>query len=246
MPSVTELTELYSNFMLGPRRGDGVCDICFNLTDGYARCYSCARADRRPLELVSPISYSIGGEQLSRALGGYKRLDGDVRRRFEIQLAAVLWRFLAKHEECVARAAGVRAFDIVTTVPSSDRDRDEHHPLPRIAGELAAPTRHRYERLLRRTDVATDLRAFSEQKYAAQRQLQREPVLLIDDTWTTGASAQSAAAALRTAGAGPIAAVVIGRHLNREWRENDRRLARLQRPFDWDRCAYCGPRLSRL
>src|SRR5262249_62149192 len=38
-------------------------------------------------------------------------------------------------------------------------------------------------------------------------------VLLIDDTWTTGASAQSAAMALRTAGARSVATVVIGRHV---------------------------------
>ena len=65
-------------------------------------------------------------------------------------------------------------------------------------------------------------------------------MLLIDDTWTTGASAQSAAAALKDAGAGRVAAVVIGRHLNREWHENDRRLRGIERPFDWSKCALCA------
>ena len=64
-------------------------------------------------------------------------------------------------------------------------------------------------------------------------------MLLIDDTWTTGASAQSAAAALKAAGA-DRAAVVIGRHLNREWHENDRRLRGIARPFDWGTCALCA------
>jgi orotate phosphoribosyltransferase len=64
-------------------------------------------------------------------------------------------------------------------------------------------------------------------------------VLLIDDTWTTGANAQSAAAALKDAGAGPVAAVVIGRHLNRDWHENDRRLRALTTPFDWGHCVLC-------
>jgi hypothetical protein len=35
----------------------------------------------------------------------------------------------------------------------------------------------------------------------------------LDDTWTTGASAQSAAAALRLAGAQSVAVIVLGRHL---------------------------------
>jgi hypothetical protein len=39
-------------------------------------------------------------------------------------------------------------------------------------------------------------------------------VLLLDDTWVSGASAQSAAAALKQAGARHVAVVVLGRHLN--------------------------------
>jgi adenine/guanine phosphoribosyltransferase-like PRPP-binding protein len=42
-------------------------------------------------------------------------------------------------------------------------------------------------------------------------------ILLLDDTWTTGASAQSAAMALRRAGASSIATVVLGRHINPEF-----------------------------
>ena len=39
-------------------------------------------------------------------------------------------------------------------------------------------------------------------------------VLLVDDTWVSGASAQSAAAALKLAGARHVAVVVVGRHVN--------------------------------
>ena len=39
-------------------------------------------------------------------------------------------------------------------------------------------------------------------------------VLLLDDTWVSGASAQSAAAALKLAGAARVALVVLGRHVN--------------------------------
>jgi orotate phosphoribosyltransferase len=94
--------------------------------------------------------------------------------------------------------------------------------------------------LLRRSSLEVAPRTFDRGKFEAVRSLHGEAVLLIDDTWTTGASAQTAAAALRHAGAGPVAAVVIGRHLNREWHENDRRLRSIARPFDWDRCALCA------
>ena len=59
--------------------------------------------------------------------------------------------------------------------------------------------------------------------------------------WTSGASAESAAAALRAAGAGSVAAIVIARHLNRGWRENDLRLRRLAAlGFDPDSCVLCA------
>ncbi len=239
MPTVGELTELYSNFMLGPRPGPDVCTTCFNFTRGYQRCYACAHGQSW-LDAVAPVSYSVAREQLHHALARYKRLTGEVARRLQVELAAVLWRFLAEHEHCVAQAAGTGAFALVTTVPSGDRGRDGGHPLRRMVGELVAPTRARHERLLRRSAVELAAREPSAEKYEATRRLDADPVLLIDDTWTTGANAQSAAAALRSAGAGPVAAVVIGRHLNREWHHNDRRLRGITRPFDWSRCALCS------
>lgn len=240
MPTVAELTALYENFMLGPRPGPDVCGTCFNFTRGYERCYACAHVEQW-LRAVAPISYSVGREQLHHALARYKRLSGEVARQLAVQLAAVLWRYLAEHERCAAAAVAADAFELVTTVPSSDRGRDELHPLRWIVGEVVVPTRGRHERLLRRSSAALGAHEFSREKYEPVRELRGEPVLLIDDTWTTGANAQSAAAALSAAGAGPVAAVVIGRHLNREWHENDRRLRGLTRPFDWTRCPLCCP-----
>ncbi len=239
MPSVRELSALYENVMLGPRRGPSVCTTCFNFTDGYSRCYACDYG-QSVLDAVTPISYSVAREQLHHALASYKRLDGEVARRLGASLAAILWRFLAEHESCVARAAGTDRFDLVTTVPSGDRARDERHPLRWIVGELVGPTRDRYHPILQRSHTHAVPRTFIPDKFAATNRLNNRSVLLIDDTWTTGASAQSAAAALKAAGAGATAAVVIGRHLNREWHENDRRLRGIERPFDWSRCALCA------
>lgn len=240
MATVSELSDPYANFMFGPRQGAGVCTFCFNLTRGFERCYSCARGELA-LAVVVPISYSVGGAQLHHALMGYKRLNGEISRRLTVELAAVLWRFLALHEHCVAAAAGVPAFELVTTVPSGACERDDHHPLRRMVGELVGPTRKRYARLLRRSPVPVRAREVNPNKFEPLRCLRGERVLLIDDTWTTGASARSAAVALRDAGAGPVATVVIGRYLNRCWGENDRRLGALVPAFDWGRCAVCRP-----
>ncbi len=242
MPSVAELTALYGNFMLGPRRGASVCDVCLNFTDGYRVCYACGHGQRW-LDAVAPISYSVAHEQLHHALWGYKRLDGEPARRLQVELAAVLWRYLATHEACLAHAAGTDTFDLVTIVPSGAIDRDSAHPLRRLTGELVAPTRSRYEPLLERTEANVPEREFSANKFAPVRteQLRAKSILLVDDTWTTGASAQSAAAALKQAGAATVAAIVIGRHVNREWRDTDRRLRAIALPYDWQRCALCAP-----
>ena len=93
MPTVAELTEPYGNFMLGPVRGPRVCDVCMTFTDGYPRCYTCARTPRA-LDVLAPISYSVAAGQLHHVLAAYKRQDGRVGRLLSTQLAAVLWRFL--------------------------------------------------------------------------------------------------------------------------------------------------------
>jgi hypothetical protein len=240
VPSVRELSAPYENFMLGPRRGPDVCDRCFNLTDGYGRCYACAHCEG-VLDAVAPISYSVAHEQLHHALAAYKRLSGAVADRLRLQLAAVIWRHLALHESCIARAAGIDgSFELITTVPSGEAERDQSHPLRWIVGEVVVPTRDRYERLTRRSPVAVAPRTFNPGKFTALRSLKAESVLLIDDTWTTGANAQSAAAALKSAGAGVVAILVVGRHVNREWRDNERRLKALRSPFDWTICALCA------
>jgi predicted amidophosphoribosyltransferase len=238
MPSVTELSDAYGNFMLSPRAGADVCRICFNLTDGHTCCYACAQGQQW-LDAFVPISYSVSGAQLHHALAAYKRLTGSVAERLTVELTAVLWRFLAGHEPCLAAAAGVARFQLVTSVPSADPARTRRHPLERIV-ELLGATAGRRAALLERSSAACRAHAFDLHRFAARRRLAGESVLLIDDTWTTGANAQSAAAVLKRAGADRVAAVVIGRYVNREWRRNNALLSRLETPFDWNRCPLCA------
>jgi predicted phosphoribosyltransferase len=145
---------------------------------------------------------------------------------------------LRRHEACLADRLSVRpAFDVVTVVPSGERARDDAHPLRRIVGEVVEPTRNRYEHLLRRSEIALTPRVVQTSRYETVTALHGESVLLIDDTWTTGASAQSAAGALKAGGAGIVAVVIVGRHVHEDFEDNAARLAALPREFTWDRCA---------
>jgi predicted amidophosphoribosyltransferase len=237
VPTVVELSDPYANFLLPPAPPGtaGVCSVCLTFTQGFDTCYPCGHR-RRALDAVLPISYSPRLGQLHAALRGYKE-GWASSRRFTIELAAVLWRFLARHESCLARRTGVDRFPIVTTVPSSDVERDTAHPLHEIVGRLVGHTAGRFERLLAPSGADVEKRTVDAGRYQAMRELDSESVLLIDDTWTTGASAESAAQVLKVVGARAVSAVVIGRHIRPNHEDNAERLRTLP-PFAWDVCAF--------
>lgn len=173
------------------------------------------------------------------ALRSYKDGPLEVQRYAMPRLAAILWRFLEQHEVCVARAAGVSEFGIVTTVPS--RGSDEQRKNLQTIVKWCDPISDRYVPLLRTTGEAANQRAYDERRYAARQPVGGEQVLLIDDTWAGGGHAQSAAHALKSAGARSVGLVVIGRHVRPEWQVTDDKtcgdlLAELPRRFDWSRC----------
>ncbi len=155
MPSVAELTAPYGNFMLGPRHGSGVCRTCFNLTDGYDRCYACT-GTRRSLDAMLPISYSVAHEQLHHVLATYKRSHGLTAHRFQVELAAVMWRYLTparalprpRRRHRVLRHRHHRALE-----PAVPRRRSSAAPHRRRAGRadslalrpVAAPDGHAHD-----------------------------------------------------------------------------------------------------
>ncbi|MGW0705918.1 hypothetical protein ACWD4G_08115 [Streptomyces sp. NPDC002643] len=187
-------------------------------------------------DAVVPVSLALKGEQYANELWRYKNTAGPQQQYFRMGLAAVLWRFLTLHEGCVAGHRAIPGFDIVTTVPSTSGRTN--HPLRTMVADMIGPTRERHRDLLAAAPDASALgRTASPTRYSASA-LWGENVLLIDDTWTTGHHAQSAATALKAAGAGGVAVVVLGRHLNTSYGETATHVqqARLRR-FSWGACA---------
>jgi adenine/guanine phosphoribosyltransferase-like PRPP-binding protein len=83
--------------------------------------------------------------------------------------------------------------------------------------EIVKPTADRYADLLRpNPDYPAGSRDASDDRFHVTMGLSGESVMLIDDQWTSGSRAQSAASALKVAGAGPVAIVVLGRHFDRK------------------------------
>lgn len=250
MPSVQELSAPYENHLLRVLpAGPGVCSVCHTFVLGdFDRCYQCNEARQllpSTTDAIGFVALAVKEEQLARELYVYKGTNARAAARTRFRLAAVLWRWLADHEDCVAEAADVVRFPVVTTVPSTSGR--ETHPLEDLVGRAIKPTAERYRRLLRTRPGTPGDRSFAEDRFRAQPSPGPDvPVLLVDDTFTSGAHVQSAVAALRSAGWGPIGVACIGRHFNRyqsaeAYREPAEAYYRRTRAlgWDWSRCCLC-------
>ena len=157
---------------------------------------------------------------LYAVLRGYKESAVDeARRYFAGVVRDLLGTFLSRHAPCLVAAVGGHP-DLVLPVPSTARP--DGSPLrsvegigdlvaTRLAGAGWAPG------LLERADAPVGhMRphpdAFSVPDPAC-RLLSDRRVVLLDDLYVSGARAQSAAAAVRAAGAGPVVVVAVGRLL---------------------------------
>lgn len=235
MPSVHEVTEPLARLCRPvPARGPGVCAICRGSTrPEFSTCYSCARVTaqvRRPCHRVVPMTlYAIPGG-LHASLRRYK--DGDVaaeRRRHAALVVSLLARFLFDHGDCL-RSCRAGGWDIVTTVPSTNRMGP--HPLTdavRMVPWLAAQHRD----LLERGTGRLEHNLASDDGFVVRGDVQGARVLVVDDTFTTGARAQSAASAIQLAGARVIAVVPVGRVIDPG---HGPAATRSQQPFDFGRC----------
>ena len=157
------------------------------------------------------------------------------RTRHSVVLAATLQRFLRMHQTCIATAAGA-AWETVTIVPSARRQREGEHPLERVL-RLSSTLSPTYRALLTATGEPIG-RAPNPAAFAASPEARDARVLLIDDTLTSGANLQSAAAALTAGGAHVIGAVVVGRLVDTANRSEKEEFWKRQRetPFDFSRC----------
>jgi hypothetical protein len=179
---------------------------------GYARCFQCElHAQSAPgllADAVAPVAYAAKGSQLARDLWLYKA-GRPASAAAGSRLLLLLVVFLHDHASRVCQQAGMTRPSHVCVVPSG-RGRPGQHPLQALtAPYLALPW------VVMRPQPGADpwARSLDPGRFHAGRQMTGAGVLLFDDTWASGGSAQSAAAALKQAGARAVAVVVIGRHV---------------------------------
>jgi orotate phosphoribosyltransferase len=154
--------------------------------------------------------------------------DAQTRERLAMRLAALLSLFMEKHAACVGE------WDVVTCVPSSARvallpvvaklKRFDQRELQAL---VAAPGEHG--------------RTLDPDQFRVVEDVTGMRVLLLDDTFTTGAKLFSAVAALGRSGADVVGPVVLGRHVQTSWGPSEEMMRWLEkRVWSEDRCCRCA------
>lgn len=205
------LGSLGAGYLRTPIREHRVtCAICTTACAGYETCYPC-REQRQMFgdqlaDRVGFVTYAWLPHQTGRLMHGYKYDQAAEEHVRIVQLLA--GSALLGHRTCPERLDG-RTITRWTTVPST-RGRVGEHPLPAairrlVRGATYVPlaTRHSHSPRIVRQDRFELLGAVPAGAH----------VLVVDDTWTSGSQTQSAALALRAAGASSVSVLALARWL---------------------------------
>ncbi len=200
-----------------PRPGvPGLCAVCHGPAGRRtARCYQCdLHSQCAPgllADVVLPVAFAVKGGPHARDLWQYKSArprDAQASTAAARRLRALLLVFLRDHGPCAWLAAGRPGPTHLAVVPTG-RGRADTHPLRALVAPYLGC---RWAELCPRPGVHP-VRDLDPARFAAA-QVPGARVLLLDDTWTTGCTAQSAVLALRRSGAASVAIVVLGRHVS--------------------------------
>ena len=208
----------------------GICRVCHSSCgDGFDRCYPCAQAAHLDPPEIIPVTMSVAGGAVHHHLRMYKdSSDAQTRERLAMRLAALLSLFMEKHAACVGE------WDVVTCVPS---------PARVALAPVVAKLKRFYQRDVSAlaTTAESQGRTLAADQFTVVEKVDGQRVLLLDDTFTTGAKLFSAVAALRRSGATIVGPVVLGRHVQTSWQPSEEMMTWLgQREWREDRCCRCG------
>lgn len=204
------------------------CVVCSTpIRPDYVRCYRCNQAFSvwgpgladRVMTLAYAYEHAPGQgwrHQSEQTMWSYKNAQPGPGCVADLTLVLVV--ALHFHRMCAVRAAGGRPWGSWAVVPSSRHDRPGVHPLVGLANGAGLGTANSGlpdQAVLtlasgRRGDreVRGDLYAVANPEVVAGRH-----VLVLEDTWVTGGSAQSVAVTLKRAGAAAVTVLAIARWL---------------------------------
>jgi phosphoribosylpyrophosphate synthetase len=160
-------------------------------------------------DAVAPIAMAVRGGPLANDLRRYKSDRAADAPEAAARLRELLAVFLRDHGAALWREAGMDAGPYAVAVVPSGQGRPGAHPLAGIAAScLDLPFVQ-----LSIAGQVMHVRGVDTDWLRVRGSVAGADVLVLDDTWVSGGSAQSAAAALKLAGARRVAIIVLGRHL---------------------------------
>lgn len=228
----------------------GLCTVCSTpVSSDYTRCLACERAGSSPgrigrsaelADRVAFLTYAVERGQAYSVLRGYK-LPSPPEPYWTAAATWVVW-FLGRHGACAQQlAGGPNVAWTWATVPSARSGRVGEHPLHHIVKQVWG-AHYPEARLSLAEGAGGQARGYDPSKYTSEAVLSGSHVILVDDAWTTGANVQSAATALKVAGAGQVSAMVLGRLLRDDWEPTRQFIANggLRSPFDPHACPWRG------
>lgn len=222
----------YFHTIVGP--GPGICPTCRGPATGTL-CQRCQATDVALNGLTCDHTFFLayadghnpgGRSQSAQTMRQYKSESPPQRSVEDVHLLTNL--VTALHDGCMRDAEGGREWDAATFVPS----RHSHaggHPVAGIARNVTRlladdPARggpYQITRVLMECGDLDDPRGADARRFTvpdhARSVVDGRRVLLVDDTWVSGTSMQSAAAALKTAGAETITGLCVARWLSWDW-----------------------------
>ena len=194
-----------------------VCYLCLGAVDStFPQCYPCrklfqegpcpASMERR----VVPMTIALNPSTWYHALQNYKTAQF---REYGSTLGSLAYRWLNRHHDRLANILGGEP-DYVTVVPSKKGVTTfETQPL-RKALATVTPMRERLREVLRcASPMMERLREYRPDIFAPVADVSGHRVILVEDTWITGATALSAAGALLDAGAESVVITPIARDM---------------------------------
>ena len=217
MPTVGEVYRRYRPaFGCVPMASwDFVCAECLGpVNEGFDRCYACEQlfvswngATRLSGQVV-PMTTALNPSHWYRFLLTYKRGLSE----HEVALGALTAVYLDQHRSAISSLLGGSPTSI-SVVPSKRGISYEEQPLRRALARVEG-LRPQIRHLLRHTGQSVARRAYVPRAFEPVSPLADERVLLIEDTWVTGATALSAAGALLDHGAVAVVILPIARDID--------------------------------
>jgi hypothetical protein len=230
------LVSMAGGYLRNPIRKPGVtCVDCMTPVNGFELCYTCKshRGNAGLGDFTAFLTYAIAGRESGYVMRGYKARPPLAEHRMVVGLMLIL--ALHEHSACLERMAGspITHWAVVPSLPAKSTT---HQLRSLVAGHAPGA-----EVMLSAAIKVPSPRAVMPQHYSCPVPLTREShVLLVDDTWASGGHAQSAALALRGAGAGTVSVLVVARWINEDFASNREFLTRLA-GRDFDPASAPGP-----